>query len=78
MATRSATIRVSQQTRDLLAAQASDRGLSLAALLAELAQEGRRASIWRAEREATRIDAGSAEARAELRDWEATLKDGLG
>lgn len=45
MASKTATIRVTQQTRDLLAEQASERGLSLAALLAEIADEHRRQSI---------------------------------
>jgi hypothetical protein len=77
MASKTATIRVTHQTRDLLAGQASERGLSLAALLAEIADEHRRQSIWRSEREAGRIDAQSPEAQAEIREWEATLEDGL-
>jgi predicted DNA-binding ribbon-helix-helix protein len=77
MASKTATIRVTRQTRDLLAQQASERGLSLAGLLAEIADERRREAMWRSEREANRIDARSGDAQAEARDWEATLEDGL-
>lgn len=77
MASKTATIRVTQQTRDLLAGQAAERGLSLAALLAEIADERRRQAIWRSEREAARIDAQSPDAQAEIREWETTLEDGL-
>lgn len=72
------TIRVTRATRDLLAEQARERGVSLAALLSEIAEERRREAIWRSEREATRIDAQNAAAQTELREWEATLEDGLG
>lgn len=71
------TIRVSRATRDLLAEQARERGVSLAALLAEIADERRREAIWRSEREASRIDAENPAALTELREWEATLDDGL-
>ena len=77
MASETATIRVMRETRDLLAEQASERGLSLAALLAEIADERRREAMWRSEREANRIDARSLDAQTETRDWEATLEDGL-
>ena len=77
MATETSTIRVTRATRDLLAGQARDRGMSLASLLAEIAQERRREAIWCSEREASAIDAQNPDARAELRDWEATLEDGL-
>jgi len=78
MATETSTIRVSRATRDLLAHQARERGVSVAALLAEIAHERRREAIWRSEREAERVDARNAEAQAELREWDATLEDGLG
>ncbi len=77
MATETSTIRVTRVTRDLLAEQARERGVSVAALLAEIAQERRREAIWRSEQEANRIDARTADAQTELRDWEATLEDGL-
>lgn len=77
MAVNTATIRVAQQTRDLLAAQAAERGLSLAAMLAEIADERRRQATWASEREAARIDADNPEARREIDVWEATLEDGV-
>ena len=77
MATETATIRVNRATRDALAKQARRRGMSLAALLGEIAEQQRREAIWRSEREANLIDARSAGARAEAREWEATLGDGL-
>lgn len=77
MATGTATIRVSRQTRDLLAQQARERGISLSGMLTELAHEAGREAALRSEREATRADAGSATVRAEERDWETTLGDGL-
>ena len=78
MAAKTATIRVSRETRDLLAAQARERGVSLASMLAELAREIDREAIFRAEREASRRDAGEQSVRAEEREWEATLGDGIG
>lgn len=77
MAVETATIRVTRATRDLLAAQARERGLSLAALLAEIADEREWEAIWESEREASRLDASNPEALAELQEWEATLEDGL-
>jgi hypothetical protein len=77
MATRTSTIRVTRATRDLLAEQARERGISLAVLLAEIAEERRREAIWRSEREASRIDAENADAQTELNEWEDTLGDGL-
>lgn len=71
------TIRVSRTTRDLLAEQARARGVSLAALLASMAEERRRQAIWDSERRASRIDADDPDAMAETRQWEATLGDGL-
>jgi predicted DNA-binding ribbon-helix-helix protein len=77
MAAQTSTIRVTRATRDLLAEQARERGVSLAALLAEIADERRRDAVWRSEREASRIDAQNADAQDEVREWEATLEDGL-
>ncbi|MHB8451321.1 MAG: type II toxin-antitoxin system antitoxin MazE7 [Mycobacteriales bacterium] len=68
---------MTRATRDLLAKQARERGVSLAAMLAEIADDRRREAIWRSEREASRIDAQNADAQTEIRDWEATLEDGL-
>ncbi len=77
MASQTATIRVARETRDVLAEQARKRGVSLAALLGEIAEERRREAAWRSEREANRIDAHSPTAQAEVREWEATLGDGV-
>lgn len=77
MAAGTSTIRVARATRDLFAEQARERGVSVAALLGEIAEERRRAAIWRSEHEANRIDAQNPEAQAERREWEGTLEDGL-
>jgi hypothetical protein len=73
-----ATIRVPLETRDLLAAYAQERGLSLSALLSEFARRAERADAFRSEREATRADASDRGAAAEEREWEAVLGDGFG
>lgn len=75
MAAETATIRVSRETRDLLARQAGRRGLSVAAMLADLARAQERGSAFRSEREASRADAGHA--RDEERDWDAVAGDGI-
>jgi hypothetical protein len=77
MVSQSSTIRVARATRDLLADQARERGVSLAAFLAEIAEARRREGIWRSEREASLIDSQNPDARSEIRDWESTLEDGL-
>lgn len=77
MATETATIRVTRQTRDLLAEQARERGVSLAAMLAELALDAEQEAVFRSEREAARADADEPRVDAEEREWEATLGDGL-
>jgi antitoxin MazE7 len=77
MAAETATIRVTRETRDVLAHQASERGVSLSAMLADLAHDIAREAAFRAERDATRADAGLAAAKAEDREWEAALDDGV-
>lgn len=77
MATETSTIRVTRATRDLLAEQARERGVSVAALLGEIAEERRRDAIWRSECEANRVDERNPDTQAELREWEGTLEDGL-
>jgi post-segregation antitoxin (ccd killing protein) len=72
-----ATIRVPRQTRDRLAARARDRGVSLSALLTELAENAERADAYRSEREATRAEVDDPVALAEYRLWEGTLEDGI-
>lgn len=77
MATPTTTIRVPVQTRDRLAAQARERGISIAALLSELASRGQRENSFRAERDATRAESTAAEVREEDRDWDDSVADGL-
>ncbi|HEY8082320.1 MAG TPA: hypothetical protein VIE64_02020 [Solirubrobacterales bacterium] len=77
MAAETATIRVTRETRDLLAQQASERGVSLSAMLADLAHEAAREAIFRAERDAMRADTGPADVSAEEREWETVLGDGI-
>jgi hypothetical protein len=72
-----ATIRVPKETRDLLAEQAWERGLSISSMLTEMARQARRASIFRAERDAVRLDAQAENVQAEDDEWEATLADGI-
>lgn len=78
MANGTTTIRVTRETRDLLAGQARARGVSLAAMLAELAREAEREAVFRAERGAARADGGDPDAGAEEREWETALGDGIG
>lgn len=78
MATETATIRVPRETRDLLAEQARDRGLSLSTFLTRVASSGERAAVFAAEREASLTDSRNPEVMAEDRDWAITLDDGLG
>lgn len=77
MAASTATIRVTRETRDLLAQEARERGVSLSAMLASLARDVARQAAFRSEREATRADAANPRAMAEQREWEATLGDGI-
>jgi hypothetical protein len=75
--TDTATIRVARGTRDQLAEQARDRGISLASLLAEIARERETDAIWLSEREASRADSESPDVAREDGMWEAVLADGL-
>jgi len=77
MATDTATIRVTRDTRDLLAEQARVRGMSLAALLAEIAQEQELEEAFESERQAILAEAKDPVALEEMRLWETTLEDGL-
>lgn len=77
MAVDTATIRVTRQTRDLLAAQARERGLSLAAMLEQQAREAAREAMFRSERDAARADATDPSARDDERAWDAALGDGV-
>lgn len=77
MAIETATIRVSLETRNLLAEQARERGISLSAMLAELARNAEREAAYQAEREANRADARNSAVRAEENEWEAVVEDGV-
>lgn len=77
MAVDTATIRVARDTRDLLAEQARQRGISLAALLAEIAGERARDTIFQSERHAIRADAQNPAVLEEMNLWERTLADGI-
>ncbi|MGN6189143.1 MAG: type II toxin-antitoxin system antitoxin MazE7 [Conexibacter sp.] len=77
MAVETATIRVTRETRDLLAGQARERGLSLSAMLSELARDVARDAVFRSERAAARTDASNRVARDDERAWESALGDGL-
>jgi post-segregation antitoxin (ccd killing protein) len=77
MPSETATIRVPRQTRDRLAARARERGVSLSALLTELAENAERADAYRSEREATLAEVNDPVALAEYRLWEGTLEDGI-
>jgi hypothetical protein len=78
MAVDTATIRVTCETRDLLADQARERGVSLSAMLTELARDVAREAVFRSERDAVRADASNRDALREERDWESALSDGVG
>jgi post-segregation antitoxin (ccd killing protein) len=69
MSTSTTTVRVSRLTRDRLAAQARARGISISALLAELASRADREAIFSAEREATRAEAAIRAVGDEEQDW---------
>lgn len=75
--TATATIRVPRETRDLLAARARRRGVSLSSLLTEMVRRIERADALRSEREASHADAGRPDVAAEEREWEAVLGDGI-
>ncbi len=77
MAAETATIRVTRETRDLLAEQAQERGVSLSSMLTELARDVAREAVFRSEREAARADASNRDALREEREWESALGDGV-
>jgi hypothetical protein len=77
MAVDTATIRVARDTRDLLAEQARERGVSLSALLTEIAREMELEAIFESERRATLADAQNPAVLEEMRLWESTLEDGI-
>jgi hypothetical protein len=78
MSSDTATIRVPRETRDRLAAQAAERGVSVSSLLSEFARRAERLDALRSEREASRAEGEGSEGQAEERLWESVLGDGLG
>ena len=77
MSTPTTTIRVTVGTRDRLAAQARERGVSISALLTDLAAQADRHAIFRAERDAEQTEAGDIAARDEAQDWGNATGDGI-
>lgn len=77
MKTETATIRVRRRTHNLFAEQARARGVSVSALLAELAERSAREEIFHAERDAQRRDAARDSVRDEERDWDGVAADGI-
>lgn len=77
MATQTTTIRVPIPTRDRLAAQARQRGISIAALLEELSDQAERQAAFEAERRATLADAEMSAVHDGDLDWDATAGDGI-
>ncbi len=77
MRTETATIRVPRRTRNLFVDQARARGVSVSALLAELAERSEREEIFRSEREAQRRDASNPAVQAEEREWDSVTADGI-
>ncbi|MGI8413261.1 MAG: type II toxin-antitoxin system antitoxin MazE7 [Solirubrobacteraceae bacterium] len=61
----------------MLAAQARAQGVSLSSMLNDIARRADRDAIFAAERAASSADASQARVRAEEREWEATLRDGV-
>jgi hypothetical protein len=73
-ANETATIRVSRRTRDLLNEQAHERGVSLAALLGEIARELEAEAIWGSESESGRE--GDGNGTGDGLTWETVLAAG--
>jgi hypothetical protein len=60
-----------------LAAQARERGVSISALLEELAAGAEREAIFRAERDATRAEVGNRAIREDEGVWADAAADGI-
>jgi len=60
-----------------LAAQARQRGVSVSALVTDLAAQAERHAIFKAERDAEQAEASDATVRDEARDWGDTTDDGI-
>lgn len=68
---------MSVHTRDRLAAQARERGISVSALIAELAAQADREAMFRAERDVTRAEAAAEAVLEEEKDWAQATDDGV-
>jgi predicted DNA-binding ribbon-helix-helix protein len=77
VSTATTTIRVDRRVHQVLTERAGQRGLTVAALVAELAERDRRAGMIASELEARAADADNPEARAELELWDQALGDGI-
>jgi hypothetical protein len=75
--TETTTIRVTRATRDRLAREADERGVSLAALLDDISRLAERERIFASEREATRLDALNPDAIAEYELWDEAASGGI-
>jgi hypothetical protein len=77
VATETTTIRVTRETRDTLARQARQRGISLSSLVSQLAGREERNAVFRAEREAAAADRRNHEAIADEDLWSSVAADGI-
>lgn len=77
MSTLTTTIRIPVTTRDRLNAQASERGISVAALLDEWSNSADRQAAFAEERAATRAEAVNPAVIDEDRDWQLADTDGI-
>jgi len=71
------TIRVTARARDLLAAQARARGISVVALIDDLARRGQLEDVFRREREAWDAEARVEDVVAEEAAWDGAAADGI-
>ena len=60
-----------------MAAQARQRGVSVSALLTDLAAQAERHAIFKAERDAEQAEVGDTAARDEAQDWGDATDDGI-
>ena len=77
MADEMTTIRVGRETRNRLARQAERRGISILALLDQIARREEREAMFRAEREAVSADRSNSAVEVEEDLWASTLSDGI-
>lgn len=77
MAPDTSAIQVPTPTHDELAAQARQRGISIAALLEDLAEQAERQAAFAAERTATMADTDRSGIQDEDLNWDTTTGDGI-